>query len=131
MAKKSIQLFSAAIILALVLITTTAFINKGKDLSNGGGIANGHLFNFSAEENEGKITGYFSWDGRDYEIICVVRNQNTALLRFNNGMSVAIQDDDHGDRITSPFAVTPNCSITEITTQNLIPVDGGNLTVYK
>ena len=131
MAKKSIQLFSAAIILALLLITTTAFINKGKNLSSGGGIANGHLFNYNAVENKGKITGHFSWDGKDYEIICVVRNKNAALLRLNNGMAVEVKDNKDGDRITAPFAAMPDCSITNMDIDKFIHVDGGNLTVYK
>ena len=131
MAKKSTRLFSAAIILTLVLITTTAFINKGENISSGGGIANGHLFNYNAIENKGKINGRFSWDGEDYEIVCVVRNNNTALLHLNNGMAVEVKDIKNGDRITAPFAMTPDCAIMDIKGDKFIHVDGGNITVYR
>src|SRR5688572_7226367 len=114
MAKKSIELFPVAIILILALITTTAFINKSKHLSTGGGIAGGHLFNYTAEEYKGKITGLFSWDGEDFEIVCVSRYDNSALIYLGNGLAVEVTDARNGDRITAPFAASPDCSMTAV-----------------
>ena len=130
MAKKSIRIFSAAIFLTLVSITTTAFINKGKALTNGGGIAGGHLFNFSAEEYKSGISGHFSWDGIEYKIVCVNRKSNTALIYLSSNKAVRISDGKNGDEISAPFDATLNCSITVVVKENLLAVDGGNLTVY-
>ena len=131
MAKKSIQLLSAAIILSLVLITTTAFINKSKELTSGGGIADGHIFNYSAVEDNSVITGHFMWDGKEYDVVCMKRNGNTAIIYLKDGMAVKVFDNKVGDQITAPFAATLDCSFETIAHESPMNVDGGNLTVYK
>jgi hypothetical protein len=131
MAKKSISLLYAAIFLSLVLMTTTAFINKSKELTSGGGIAGGHLFNYTAVENKSVITGHFMWNGTEHDIVCVKKDGQTAIIYLKDGLAVKVVDSKDGDRITAPFAVNVDCSFASIAGQAAINVDGGNLTVFE
>ena len=109
MAKKSIQLLSAAIILSLVLITTTAFINKSKELTSGGGIAGGHIFNYNAVEKNSDISGHFMWNGAEYEIVCVKTIGSTAIIYLAGGLAIKVSDEKDGDLITARKSC--NCKI--------------------
>lgn len=125
------QYFFAAPILAALLIGSTAFTTKAKDITNGGGIAGGHFFNYTAVENKSGVTGHFSWDGTGYDVICVYRSGNQATIYLSDNMAVNVVDSKDGDWITAPFPVTTDCNIAAISPVNPLAVDSGNLTVHK
>jgi hypothetical protein len=132
MTKKSMQYFFAASILAALLIGSSAFTKKAKDITNGGGIAEGHFFNYTAVENKSGVAGHFSWDGTDYDVVCVYKSGNTATIYLSDNMAVNVVDSKDGDWISAPFSVqTTDCSVASISPDSPLAVDSGNLTVHK
>ena len=135
MTKKSMQLIVAATLMTASFLTFS-FTKPPKDITNGGGIANGVHFNYTAVENSNSTVGHFSWDCATYGINCVYVSGATATIYLDNGNAVIVMDGKAGktaDQISEPF--TPDvvdCNATATAIEiNMYDVSEGNLTVHK
>jgi hypothetical protein len=129
----TLRLMLAAPLMVFAIIAFNAFTKAPKDLVNGGGIAGGHHFNFTAVENKNSTTGHFSWDGNTYSVLCVYRSGSSATIYLEGGMAVNLVDNKKDDQISAPFAYeTMNCDAagTSLDAINMISVSNGNLTVH-
>lgn len=132
MTKKSLKYFFAAPMLTVLVLGSTAFTKKAKSITNGGGVAEGHTFNYTALQNRSGTTGHFSWDGIDYSIVSVYRRGNTATIYLSNDMAVNVEDSKDGDWITTPFPVKrPGCAYGAPSPDTPLAVDTGNLVVHN
>jgi hypothetical protein len=135
MTKKSKQLLFAAPLLAASLLTFSAFTKAPKTITNGGGIAGGIHFNYTAvADKNGTYTGHYSWAGETMDIVCVYRNGNAASIYLSDGTAVNVVDSKAGDSVTEPFVPdTWSCGMVAATVNPvaIYTVTEGNLTVHK